>query len=113
MKKVLILLTIFFWPLNIWAYSDYIIPGGDSIGVQVDTNGIMIVGFYKIDGIYNKGKPELMHNDYIIKVNDVAVKSVEDMTSVIENATDKRSVNITFKRNNKVLKTKLPLVLNL
>ena len=112
MKKVLILLTILFWPLNIFAYSDYIIPGGDTIGVKVDTDGIMIVGFYKIDGKYNKGKPELANNDYIIKINDIEVSSVDDMTSVIESASDKRSIKVTFKRKEKVMTTKLPLILS-
>ena len=112
MKKVLILLTILLWPLNIFAYSDYIIAGGDTIGVKVDTDGIMIVGFYKIDGKYNKGKPELINNDYIIKINDIDVSTVEDMTKVIEDASDKRSIKVTFKRKNKIMNTKLPLVLS-
>ena len=112
MKKVLILLTILFWPLNIFAYSDYIIPGGDTIGVKVDTDGIMIVGFYKIDGKYNKGKPELINNDYIIKINDIDVSNVDDMTKVIEESSDKRSIKVTFKRKGKVMTTKLPLILS-
>ncbi len=112
MKKVLILLTILFMPINILAYSDYVIPGGDTLGVRVDTDGIMIVGFYKIDGKYNRGKPEIHNNDYIIKVNDIDVNSVEEMTSVIESSDDKRSINLTFKRNNKIMKTKLPLILS-
>lgn len=112
MKKVLMLLTILLWPLNILAYSDYVISGGETIGINVSTNGIMIVGFYKIDGKYNRGKPELTNNDYIIKINNQDVSSVDDMTKVIENANDKRSINITFKRGQKILNTKLPLVLS-
>ena len=112
MKKALILLAILFLPINIFAYSDYIIPGGDTIGVKVDTDGIMIVGFYKIDGKYNKGKPELANNDYIIKINDVDVANVDDMTNVIESSLDKRNIKVTFKRKGKVMTTKLPLILS-
>ena len=112
MKKLLMLLIIFLCPLNVIAYSEYIIAGGNTLGVKVETDGIMVVGFYKINGRYNRGKPELKNNDYIIKVNDIDVDSVDDMTHVIESTDDKRSVNITFRRGNKVLSTKLPLILN-
>ena len=112
MKKLLILLTIFFLPINALAYSSYIIPGGNTLGVEVETNGIMVIGFYKIDGKYNKGKPELKNGDYIIKINDMLVETVDDMTKTIENADDKRSVNITYRRDGKEMQTKLPLILS-
>ena len=112
MKKILLLLTIFFLPFNVFAYSDYIIPGGNTLGVEIETDGIMVIGFYKINGKYNKGKPELKNGDYIIKINNIEVSSVDDMTSVIENADDKRSIEITFKRDGKEKKTKLSLILD-
>lgn len=112
MKKVLLLLTILFLPLNVLAYSDYIIPGGDTIGVEVETDGVMIIGFYKIDGKYNRGKPTLQGGDYILKINDVEVASAEDMADVIEKASDKRRVKVTFRRSNETKETTLPLVLS-
>ena len=45
MKKLLILLTILFFPINTLAYSDYVIVGGDTLGIKVETDGIMIIGF--------------------------------------------------------------------
>ena len=112
MKKILILLTILFMPLSVFAYSEYLIPGGNSLGIEVDTNGIMIIGFYKIDGRYNHGKPALQNGDYILSINDVNVNDVDEMTKIIENADDKRSISITFKRGNNILKTTLPLILS-
>ena len=112
MKKIILLLTIFFLPLNAFAYSDYIIPGGETLGIEVETSGVMIIGFYKIDGKYNKGKPVLEGGDYILKINDVEVNNVDDMTQAIENTEDKRSVNVTFKRGELVKETKLPLILS-
>ena len=112
MKRLLLLLTILFLPLNVLAYADYIIPGGDTLGVKVDTNGIMVVGFYKIDGRYNRGKMPLANGDYITKINGTEVYSVDDMTKVIEDAEDKRSIKVTFKRGSKLLESKLPLVLS-
>lgn len=112
MKKILLLLTILFLPINVWAYSNFIIPGGNTLGIEVDTNGVMIIGFYKIDGRYNKGKNELKEGDYITHVNGEEVFSVEDMTKVIELAPDKRSVDITFTRKGETKSTILPLILS-
>ncbi|MBE6156073.1 MAG: PDZ domain-containing protein [Firmicutes bacterium] len=112
MKRLLLLLTILFLPLNVWAYSDYIIPGGDTLGIEVDTDGVMIIGFYKIDGKYNRGKPALQGGDYILKVNGMLVNSTDELTEVIENAPDKRSIKITYRRNNAEKETTLPLVLS-
>ena len=71
MKKLLVFLCILFIPISIFAYSDYIIPGGKTLGIKVDTKGVMVIGFYKVNGKYNKGSPSLANGDYIIKVNDI------------------------------------------
>ena len=46
---LMFLLSFFIIPLNILAYSDYIIASGENIGIKLNSNGIMIVGTYKID----------------------------------------------------------------
>ena len=112
MKKILLLLTILFLPFNVSAYSEYIIPGGDTLGVEVETDGVMIIGFYKINGKYNRGKPALQGGDYILKINNTIVNTVDEMTKAIEEADDKRSVEIVFRRGKDEKKTVLPLVLN-
>lgn len=112
MKRLILLLTILFLPLNAYAYSDYIIPGGNTLGIEVETDGVMIIGFYKIDGKYNRGKPQLRGGDYILKINDEEVSSADDMTRIIENSDDKRNVEITYRRGDDINTTKLPLVLS-
>ncbi len=52
--KLLIILTISIFPLNVLAYSNYIIPGGENVGIEVKYNGVLVIGFYKIDDKYNK-----------------------------------------------------------
>ena len=74
MKKGLLLLTILLWPHIALAYSNFIIPGGQSIGVDTKMSGIMIIGFYKINGSYNKENLEI--GDYIIKINDEDIQSI-------------------------------------
>ena len=56
MKKVLLgILINILLPINVLAYSNYIIPGGNTLGIEVQSDGIMIIGFYQINGKYNKG----------------------------------------------------------
>ena len=97
-------------PLNVLAYSDYIYRGGNTIGIEVNTDGILIVGFYQINGEYNKGNPKLKVGDYIKKVNDIEVHSLKELTSAIEKFTSDKEVNITYKRDNKEYTTKLSLI---
>ena len=84
MKKLLVFLCILFIPISIFAYSDYIIPGGKTLGIKVDTKGVMVIGFYKVNGKYNKGSPSLANGDYIIKVNDIEVSNVNELSNAIE-----------------------------
>ena len=40
MKKIkLLLIALFLVPFNVMAYSDYIIPGGDTIGIEINSKG--------------------------------------------------------------------------
>lgn len=110
MRKLIFLLTILFMPINVLAYSDYIYRGGNTIGIEVNTDGILIVGFYQINGEYNKGNPKLKAGDYIKKVNDIEVHSLKELTSAIEKFTSDKEVNITYKRDNKEYITKLSLI---
>ena len=68
MKKILILIITLLFPLNVLAYSNYIIPGGETLGIEVNNNGIIVVGFYKINNKYNTN--DLKLGDIIIGVND-------------------------------------------
>ena len=53
-KKTLlsILLSILFIPTFVLAYSDYLIVGGENIGIELKSDGVMVVGFYKVDNKY-------------------------------------------------------------
>lgn len=99
MKKILLIMLMFLMPINAFAYSDYIYRGGKTIGIEVTSDGIMIVGFYEVNGKFNKGK--LQNGDYIIKVENEAVTSVNELTKIIEKYADKKNIDITIKRNGK------------
>ena len=71
MKKFKIfLITMLLLPFNVFAYSKYVIPGGNTIGIEVNSKGVMVIGFYEINGHFNKGTPNIKVGDYIIKINN-------------------------------------------
>ena len=111
MKKIkMLLLSLLILPINVLAYSDYIIPGGETLGIEIKSDGIMVIGFYQINGKYNKGTPTIKSGDYIIEVEGVNVENVENLTKVIEGNVDKGYVNVTYRRKNKVNTSKLELI---
>ena len=110
MKKVLITLIAFLgMPLSILAYSNKVILGGENIGIHIDTKGILVIGFYQVNGKILKGNPEIMLGDEIIKVNDKYVNTIDELTTEIEKNIVNNEVNLTIKRNDTLLSTTLPL----
>ena len=110
LKKLKLLLISLLFPLNVLAYSDYILPGGETIGIEVNSKGILVIGFYEVNGKFNKGTPPIKVGDYIIKLNDKEVNTINDLTKQIENTLDKSDVNITLRRNNEIKTSKLNLI---
>ena len=105
---VTLLITLMF-PLNIFAYSESIIPGGENIGITIDTNGLIVVGFYKVEGEFI-GKENLKIGDAIIEIEGIDINSINDMVEVINEKVKDNKVNITIIRNNKKIETYLPLI---
>ncbi len=102
----ILLLTIFIMPINILAYSDYIIPGGENIGIEVKTNGVLVVGVYEIDGKYPSVESGLKIGDTIIKVDGKKISSISELGSSL----NKSELPISYLRNNKEYDTTLKLV---
>jgi stage IV sporulation protein B len=106
--KVLILLTSFIMPISILAYSDYIIAGGENIGIEIKTKGVMIVGLYEINGKLLGAESGLKTGDIITKINNQKVETIDEMTKLISESSD--NINLTYLRNNKENTTSLNLV---
>lgn len=104
----ILLLTLF--PSIVFAYSNEIILGGNSIGIKVDTKYVMIVGFYKVDERYIGEDAGLKVGDYITKINDKTVNSIEDMIAIINKVKEDLNIKISFLRNGKELETNLVLI---
>lgn len=108
-KKICTMLLLLSFPFNVLAYSEYIIPGGESIGIEIQSKGIIVVGFYKVNGKFNKGTPNIKVGDKITKIEGVDVKTVEDMVKIMESHVKDEKVLLTVLRNNKYKEIELPL----
>ena len=109
-RKIILFISLLFIPFNIKAYSDKIIPGGNTIGIEVSSDGVMVVGFYKVDGKYNKTNPLIKVGDYIIKINNENVETVDDLINLVKKYENDKKVNITFRRGKKEYNTILELI---
>lgn len=106
--KKITLLLLFIIPLNVYAYSKYVIAGGDSVGIKINTDGVIIVGSYDINGHNNLNDSKLQNGDLILMMNGQKIDSVESMINII-NDCNCNEVNITYKRNSKQYNTNLKL----
>lgn len=108
-NKICTMLLLLSFPFNVLAYSEYIIPGGESIGIEIQSKGILVVGFYKVNGKFNKGTPNIKVGDKITKIEGIDVKTVEDMVKIMESHVKEGKVLLTVLRNDKVKEIELPL----
>jgi len=97
-------------PSTVFAYSEKIIPGGENIGIQINTKGVIVVGLYKVNDSYPGKEANLKVGDIITKINDNVVSNINEMVSKIESATDKSNIKITYLRDKKTYDTNLKLV---
>lgn len=109
MKKIIYSLVLsFLVPLNIFAYSLNLIPGGESIGIKINTEGLLVSGFYKVNNEYI-GKRTFKVGDRIIKINGIEVNNSDELSNVISENIKDDNVEVEYIRNNKLLKGKLYL----
>lgn len=108
--KVLVfaLLTLII-PLQVYAYSDYIIAGGENVGIKINSNYVMVVGSYDIGSNQNK---TLAPGDKILRINGYKVSSINEMLNVISKTIKNSSVSVDYLRGTEENTTTLKLVLD-
>ena len=109
---ILLLLTNIIMPLNVFAYSDYILAGGDNIGIELDSAGIIIVGTYDIGDKSPAKDANLKAGDKIISINNTNVSSIKEMLDVISNSSNQEKVEIGYVRGTVKNSTTLNLVMD-
>ncbi len=108
---MLLLLNIMF-PLNVFAYSDYILAGGQNIGIQLNSNGVLIVGTYKIGNTDPASDANLLVGDKIIAINNTKISSINEMLDILKKINNPTKIKIAFIRNGKELETNLNLIID-
>lgn len=106
-KTFIIILTSFIMPISILAYSEYIIAGGENVGIEINWEGVMVVGLYEINGKYKASEAGIKVGDIITSINNQNISNIDDMTNIISESKDK--IEIGFIRNNKLDHTTLEL----
>ena len=93
-----------------------VIPGGHSVGVRLNTKGVLIVGLEEFESIHGKKcNPGLLAGlsvgDSILEINRIKVKDAEHVVSLISEARD-NEVLLKVKREGKEFETKIIPVKN-
>ena len=106
----MLILTILIIPKFVFAYSSHIIAGGENIGIELNSKGVIIVGTYEVDGKNPAKEAGLNTGDKIVKINNTNISSIDDMLNIIEKESNKNNINITYLRGNKEENATLNLV---
>ncbi len=94
---LIILLTLISIPINALAYSDYIIAGGQNIGIEIKAKGVIVVGTYKVNNeniAYDSG---IRVGDVIVSIDNQKVANVDEMVKRINESDG--TVKIGYIRN--------------
>lgn len=94
-----------------------VIPGGQSIGVQLHTLGVLVVGHHLVngnEGALSPGEDAKIHvGDVILKINGDKIKGMEDVKPYVEKAGEhNKKLNVTIKRGKETIKTSLQPIMD-
>lgn len=106
---LMLLLTLLF-PTQILAYSEYIIAGGENIGIELNSKGIIIVGTYKIGNNDPAFDAKLQIGDIITSINGHSVETIEEMLNIIDSINNINTIKVSYLRNNRESTTTLHLI---
>ena len=105
-KKAFLFLLLFI-PSIALAYSDYVYVGGENIGIELKADGVLVVGFYKVNDSYIASDAGLKIGDRIVSINNQEINSIYDLTNQIKLSNG--NINITYVRDNETKTTALTL----
>ena len=104
-KRLLILFfTLIILPINVFAYSKYLVPGGENLGINIKSKGILVVGFYDANV-----KSDLQIGDVIVSINDNPVSSINELLEYVNDTSSTLNLKIGYKRQGETYYTNLKL----
>lgn len=84
MKRLFLLFILLVFPINVFAYSDRVIVGGETIGIEVHSNGVYVVGFYPVNGKNIAEEAGFMVGDIIKKINGVDISNINGLNNILD-----------------------------
>ena len=89
-----------------------VIPGGQSIGVKINSKGVLVVGHHQVSTDNGKISPGeeagIIVGDLITKINGKEIESIEEVAPYVQKAGEEgKSLNVVIQRNNEEIKTKI------
>ncbi|WAA11414.1 SpoIVB peptidase [Fervidibacillus halotolerans] len=99
--------------LNVNVLKDLkVIPGGQSIGVKIQSKGVLVVGFHQVStgkGKLSPGEKAGIHaGDLIVEIDGHAIETVNEIGPVVQNAGKKgEKLTILLERKGQKIKTEI------
>ncbi|MFB5661991.1 SpoIVB peptidase [Alteribacillus sp. HJP-4] len=88
-----------------------VIPGGESIGVTLQSKGVIIVGFHEIITENGRVSPAeeagLKAGDIILEIDGISMNSLDDVVSRLQAAKSGETLTTRIKRGNELLTKKI------
>ncbi len=94
-----------------------IIPGGESVGVQLHTMGVLVVGHHLVKAKESSQSPadaaDILVGDVILEMNGNKISKMEDVQPIVKEAGNKQEkIKVKLKRGKEVVETSISPVLN-
>lgn len=105
MKKIITIVTLLVTiTLGFNIYAQEVTLGGDSIGIKIDYDGVMVMGtfdFYDSDNKQISINKHLKTNDLIVEIDRKKITSLNDLYKIT--STNKASYEVKLIRDNKLI----------
>ena len=94
--------------------SSYLIPGGENIGIEIKSHGVVVIGGYDVitnNDKYNPSKDsDIVKGDLIYQVNSKDINNIEELLDEIKENMNEDKVTLSILRNNKEIKRDLKFI---
>lgn len=97
-KKSSFLLLLLIIPFSVSAYSPYLIPGGENIGIELKSNGIIVAGTYLINNFDPAKEAGIIKGDIITSIDDTNINSINELVLKV-NSNNNGIIKIGYVRN--------------
>lgn len=89
-----------------------VVPGGQSIGVQLETKGVLVVGHHQVkvtEGVKSPGEAAKINvGDTIVEINGEKINHMRDIKPIVDNTgKENKKLQIKLKRGDKFIETSL------